>query len=86
MASARVGGGEKERGRSSGPNSLALGRDYGSWSFPSAGQADVGVRKSDFILVGFSLVKLWQKAEDDKGGFKAFNHSPTISALNLHRH
>lgn len=65
--------GEKERGRSSLPNSLALGRDYGSQSFPSAGQCDVGVRKSDFILVGFILVKLWQKAEDDKGRFKAFN-------------
>lgn len=37
--------GEKERGRSSLPNSLALGKDYGSWSFTSTGQADVGGQK-----------------------------------------
>lgn len=80
------GEGEKERGRSSGPNSLALGRDYGSWSFPSAGQPDVGSEKVILFLVGFILVKLWQKAEGDKGGFKAFNPSSTISALNLHSH
>lgn len=85
MASARGGGSEGAREILS-QNSLALGRDYGSWSFPSAGQADVGVRKSDFILVGFILVKLWQKAEDDKGGFKAFNPSPFIPAFNLHSH
>lgn len=45
-----------------------------------------GVKKSDFILVGFILVKLWQKAEDDKGGFKAFNPLSTLSAFNLHGH
>jgi len=45
-----------------------------------------GGKKRDFILVGFILVKLWQKAEDDKGGFKAFNPLSTLSAFNLHGH
>lgn len=45
-----------------------------------------GSKKSDFILVGFILVKLWQKAEDDKGGFKAFNPLSNLFAFNLHGH
>lgn len=62
--------------------SFAQGKDYYPGSLPSNWLTDSqGSRKQIFLWQGFILVSLWQKAGDDKDGFKAIKPLSTGNQL-----